>query len=202
MSEYSLTTLFRVTRATPLAPDERRAALVAATRPLLLEHGLNITTKQVAEAAGVAEGTIFRAFETKDRLFCAVLQDALDPAPVVARILALPELDLTDTVARLLELLQADIGEIRALFMAMGSAHPKQHQPVHDAHTERDAAIRAALIAVLERFGDQLRVSPEIAAWTIKSFAFTIAHPFIDPAITEPRALASLILHGICEKPC
>ena len=166
-----------MTRATPLAPDERRAALVAATRPLLLEHGLNITTKQVAEAAGVAEGTIFRAFETKDRLFCAVLQDALDPAPAVARILAVSERDLTETVTRLLELLLADIGEIKALFMALGSA-------------------------VLGRFGDQLRVPPEAAAWTIKSFAFTIAHPFVNPAVTEPSALASLILHGICETPC
>lgn len=191
-----------MTRATPLAPDERRAALVAATRPLLLEHGLNITTKQVAEAAGVAEGTIFRAFETKDRLFCAVLQDALDPAPAVARILAVSERDLTETVTRLLELLLADIGEIKALFMALGSAHPKQHQPVHDAHTDRDAAIGAALVAVLGRFGDQLRVPPEAAAWTIKSFAFTIAHPFVNPAVTEPSALASLILHGICETPC
>lgn len=191
-----------MTRATPLAPDERRAALVAATRPLLLEHGLNITTKQVAEAAGVAEGTIFRAFETKDRLFCAVLQDALDPTALVARIETLPELDLTDTVAALLELLQADIGDVRALFVALGSAHPKQHKPVHDAHADRDVAIRTAMIAVLERFGDQLRVPPAVAAWTIKSFAFTIAHPFINPVVTEPRALASLVLHGICEKAC
>ncbi|MCU1430433.1 MAG: DNA-binding transcriptional regulator, AcrR family, partial [Actinomycetia bacterium] len=36
--------------------------IVAATLPLLLEHGDRVTSRQIAEAAGIAEGTIFRAF--------------------------------------------------------------------------------------------------------------------------------------------
>ena len=46
-------------RVPALAPEERRAALIAATIPLLHEHGLEVSTKQIAHAAGVAEGTIF-----------------------------------------------------------------------------------------------------------------------------------------------
>ena len=53
-------------RAAMLPADERRAAIVEAARPLLLEHGEMVTTKQIAEAAGIAEGTIFRAFPDKD----------------------------------------------------------------------------------------------------------------------------------------
>ena len=51
-----------------MSPDERRTAIVEVAIPLLEEHGATLTTKQVAEAAGIAEGTLFRAFGTKDEL--------------------------------------------------------------------------------------------------------------------------------------
>ena len=58
--------------------DQRRASIIAATRPLLAEHGLDLTTRQVAEATGIAEGTIFRHFTSKDELISAVIADSLD----------------------------------------------------------------------------------------------------------------------------
>ena len=69
MSEYSLTYAGGMPpRAKPLPPDERRRALVEVTVPLLIEHGRSVTSRQIADAAGVAEGTIFRAFGSKDEL--------------------------------------------------------------------------------------------------------------------------------------
>src|SRR4029078_4517254 len=78
------------TRATALPPDERRSMIVAATLPLLLEHGDRVTTKQIAEAAGIAEGTIFRAFGDKDEGISAAIESALDPAPLEAALSAIP----------------------------------------------------------------------------------------------------------------
>src|SRR3954453_5603890 len=65
-------------RAAALPPDERRSMIVQATLPLLLEHGEMVTTRQIADAAGIAEGTIFRVFPDKDTLIRAVVDAALD----------------------------------------------------------------------------------------------------------------------------
>src|SRR3954453_20774541 len=73
-------------RAAALPPAERREALIAATLPLVLEHGTDISTRLIAEAAGVAEGTIFRVFPSKDDLIEAVVSSAFDPSSLVEAI--------------------------------------------------------------------------------------------------------------------
>ncbi|WP_271219518.1 TetR/AcrR family transcriptional regulator [Streptosporangium carneum] len=70
-------------RAAPLPPDERRAALIASTLALVLAQGPDVNTKQIAQAAGVAEGTIFRVFATKDELVNAAISSAFDPSPLL-----------------------------------------------------------------------------------------------------------------------
>src|SRR5438045_7837547 len=76
------TASFKSTRASALPADERRSMIVAATLPLLLEHGDRVTSRQIAEAAGIAEGTIFRVFADKDEIIIAVIEAALDPEPL------------------------------------------------------------------------------------------------------------------------
>src|SRR3954447_12950008 len=68
----------RPQRASALPPEERRAAIVAAALPLILERGVNVTTRELAEAAQIAEGTIFRVFPDKEALIAAVVDAALD----------------------------------------------------------------------------------------------------------------------------
>ncbi len=73
-------------RAAALPLEERRTAIVAATLPLFLEQGAAVTTREIAQAAGIAEGTIFRVFDDKTALLDAVIEAALDPAPTDAAI--------------------------------------------------------------------------------------------------------------------
>src|SRR5438105_10569477 len=83
-------TAVKTTRATALPLDERRSMIVAATLPLLIEHGDRVTSRQIAEAAGIAEGTIFRAFGDKDEVIAAAIDSALDQAPLEAALSAIP----------------------------------------------------------------------------------------------------------------
>ena len=67
MTPTSVRRAARTGRAAPMAPDERRRAIVDVVVPLLLQHGDGVTTKQIAEAAGIAEGTIFGSSPTRPR---------------------------------------------------------------------------------------------------------------------------------------
>ncbi len=71
-------------RARRLAPEQRRAALLDAATELFIVQGPNFTTADLATAAGVSEGTIFRYFTDKSTLVaecrrCAIGLDELVP---------------------------------------------------------------------------------------------------------------------------
>ncbi len=63
----------------PLRADARRnrARILAAAEQVFAERGAAASTEEVATAAGVAIGTVFRHFPTKQDLLGAILKDLL-----------------------------------------------------------------------------------------------------------------------------
>jgi AcrR family transcriptional regulator len=62
-----------------LAPGERRAQLVEAALECFREQGVPATTvSDIVKRAGVAQGTFYLYFDTKDELLCSLVEYALD----------------------------------------------------------------------------------------------------------------------------
>ena len=66
-----------MTVATRVDARRNRARLLAAARELLAAQGADVSLREVARAAGVGVGTLYRHFPTRDELIDAVLEDAL-----------------------------------------------------------------------------------------------------------------------------
>lgn len=156
-------------RAPAMSPEQRRAAIVSAALPLLTEHGAAVTTGQIATAAGVAEGTVFRAFADKHELMWACVHAAFDPVRPVAALRAIaPELPLAERLLRA----SAAVGEHwdRAMQIAhavrsSGSTPPDGLR--HHAQADPGEKLRAlsdALADVLAPDAARLRLSPQRTA--------------------------------------
>jgi AcrR family transcriptional regulator len=58
-----------------LKSEDKRNALLTAATQVFAEHGLGAPTSAITKAAGVAEGTLFTYFRTKDDLVNALYRD-------------------------------------------------------------------------------------------------------------------------------
>ena len=54
--------------ARPLS-EEKRQTLIQTTIDLIAEQGLSVSTANIAKQAGVASGTLFTYFDSKEALF-------------------------------------------------------------------------------------------------------------------------------------
>ena len=185
-------------RAKPLSPDERRAALVDATVPLLLEHGRTVTTRQIADAAGIAEGTIFRVFDSKDDLVLAALEHALDLDPFIAQLQQVdPDQELAPMLLEVVELFQRRFARVFQLMTRMGMVGPPKAHRHMEAERERVALI---LTGLAERHRDELRVPPGQLMHMVRLLTFSGTHPHIsDGNPLSAEEIVDTVLHGVLE---
>ena len=201
--------------------EDRRQAIIDAVLPLLVEHGEAVSTRQIAEAAGIAEGTIFRVFPDKNALLMAAAAHTLNPPEAgqeLADAVAGIE-DLHELVRVVAERMLVRSEQVMAVMIALRKVwHTAHEEPVGSrrrapgappaAHAgppafvlEAHQALLERLTAVFEPHRDRLRVPPERAALLLRTLVLGTRHPGVRPEDRLSAAdIADALLHGICSE--
>lgn len=183
------------TRAQPLSPENRRAMIVDAVIPLLIENGPDVTSKQIAEAAGVAEGTVFRAFGDKETLVQAAIEKHLDPEPLREALRAIdPGLPLENKVRAIIFLMQERFRSVFRLLAVVGNQRPPVPQE------------RAEFASIIERIlspqADRLNWPPQRAAYILRLIAFASSFPSLNEGVAfSIDELTRIALTGLAGEP-
>ena len=168
-------------RAEPLSPEDRRRAIVDAVIPLLVERGASVTTREMAEAAGIAEGTIFKVFPDKTALIHEAVRVSFDPEQVRSKLSEIYaeaplEVQVAEAARLLIEWFEGVISVISVL-------RTVPHSPTDTAPgpppfvAEANAAINDAIAVIFERHRDRLRIEPRRAASALRGLLLASSHP-------------------------
>jgi AcrR family transcriptional regulator len=192
-------TQVRRERARPLSPEERRDKLVDTTLNLLREHGRAVTTRQIAEAAGVAEGTIFRVVESKEELVELAITRAFEPGALVHRIEEIdPHQPLHVRLVQLSSILQQRFRATFELMKKVGMVRPPDH--VHDSPeaVELREYVHALMEGVIGTDRERLSVPPRDFLHRLRLLTFAGSHPHItDGQLLTPEEIVDTLLHGL-----
>ncbi|MFI7064405.1 TetR/AcrR family transcriptional regulator [Kribbella sp. NPDC050124] len=192
-------------RATPLPPEERRAAIVKAALPLLEEYGVEVSTKQIAEAAGIAEGTIFRAFGSKDALIDAAMATAFDSSDLIT---ALEQVDrslpLRERMVAAVEIGQNRLRGVFKLMFALRMRRPPEFKGTafDEARRKRQSDLaNLAFADLLRPDADQLRFTPEEVVRRIGLITFSATHPMISGgSVLSSEEIVDFALDGLRQR--
>ncbi|SEC05774.1 DNA-binding transcriptional regulator, AcrR family [Paramicrobacterium humi] len=178
-----------------MSAEDRREMILDVVVPLLLEHGTGVTSRQIAQAAGIAEGTIFRVFGDKDSVVSAAIDKYFDPEPFREQLRHIsPEWSLDVKLRELIRLMRERFTGIFRLASVIGPRHP-------DRRDQRQvyASIVADFLAPdLER----LTLPPVRVAHIVRLLTFASAFPMVNAGIEfDDAELAHIIMHGVVGAP-
>lgn len=176
-------------RASALPPQQRRAAIIDAIGPLLVEHGERVTTRQIAHAAGVAEGTIFRVFADKDELLLAALEAALDMGELENALRAIDrDLAFEPRLVAATEIIQRRVEHVWRLVSSLG--------PRFQKHAARPLTDSDALAELFASERDRLVIEPEVAARLLRALTLSMTHPMLTGDRTPAADIVAFFLRG------
>ncbi|MFI9006603.1 TetR/AcrR family transcriptional regulator [Actinosynnema sp. NPDC053489] len=191
-------------RAPAMSTEDRRRAIVTATVPLLFAHGANVTTSQIAKAAGIAEGTVFRAFKDKQELIRTCVQSVLE---IDAELELIERAGRATALAeRLSQAIGAVTGYLDRMWKLVSVLRDSGYDP-RDGHGERKGPpveMQRITEHVATLFGpdDDLRVDPSLAARLLLGLVFTnrMQGDGFGDSTADADQLVELFLHGVLKQ--
>jgi len=181
-----------------MTPDERRRSLVEATLPLLYTHGRGVTTRQIAEAAGVAEGTIFRVFPSKEELVDEAIATAFAPGQLLARLDDVdPGWPLEQRLVKIVSILQQRLLAVFGLMRACGMVTPPaQHDRAHHRAVQEEMSRRIGALVAPD--AARLSVPTDRLVHLLRLLTFSASHRDVaDGDPLTPEEIVDVVLHGV-----
>jgi AcrR family transcriptional regulator len=197
-----------------MPPEDRRRAIVSVLVPLIAERGGEVSTREIARAAGIAEGTIFRVFPDKRSLLMAAAEEAVNPADGQALFdesLHGVE-DLRDKVVVVASWIQERMLLSSAVMVAV---RPHLLATFHEARADgrepmtgppefvlkAQEDLHRRLTGLFEPHRDELATEPDVAATALRSLVLGSSRPELGmTAALTPEDIADLLLDGVLRR--
>ncbi|WP_058234921.1 TetR/AcrR family transcriptional regulator [Devriesea agamarum] len=185
-------------RARPVAPEERRRQIVEAAVELMRTHGRDITSRQIAQAAQVAEGTLFSVFASKEEILdCAIRSVLYDES----RLEKIRQFDRTLPLReRLYELAELNAATILAHYDFLQACGIVPSLSTRDDDV-KNAYMKCYIEAFTELVGedrDQLDITLPQFQRLFDTCVYASVHPLVTGGdVTPARVVVDRLLDGV-----
>ncbi len=165
-----------------------RQRLLAAADAMFREHGVDVGVGEIAAAAGVGRGTVFRNFASKDALIAAVLAERIGEVLATGRDILENDPDAADAAFRFVEELVERQEENRALLQTLTEEAFLVVPELERTH----ATMMELLEALLARGKSVGAIRPEATA---ADLMMLIKGLCMHPATEQPLAPETILRH-------
>ena len=185
---------------------KRERILAAALKLFAHEPYQAVTMDRVAEAAGVAKGTLYLYFPSKDALYLGVLSDGLDTAYRTYQSSADPRLPVAERLRRSIEVMVEFYDQRRDFLQFFATVEPRLAEArnrIIEASRERGFNFCASLIEEGIRTGVFTRIDPRLATFTIQGAirSLLLYYGAGRPVSELSRELSNLMLRSLGADP-
>lgn len=197
-----------------MSPDDRRKAIVSVLVPLIVERGGEVSTREIAQAAGIAEGTIFRVFPDKRSLLLAAAEEAINPADGQATFDAALD-GLVDLREKVVVAAGLVLERMRLTMTVMAAVRPHLVAALHESQPEgtkpmmgpppfvlkAQEDLHRRLTGVFEPHREELSTEPDLAAIALRSLLFGAGRPELGmTAALTAEQVADFLLDGVLRR--